>query len=47
MLDANTKTNAAERFKNSYRECMREIGLSKQQEVDVAIEKWIQMIDGK
>ena len=47
MLDADTKTNAAERFKNSYRECMRQIGLSKQQDVDVAIEKWIEMIDRK
>ena len=47
MLDADTKTNAAERFKNSYQECMRQIGLSKQQDVDVAIEKWMEMIDRK
>ncbi len=47
MLDADTKANAAERFKNSYQQCMLQIGISKQQDADVAIEKWMEMIDRK
>jgi len=46
-LDANTKTNAAQRFKNNYRESMRQIALSKQQDVETAIETWAQLIEEK
>ena len=46
-LDANTKTNAAQRFKNNYRESMRQIAISKQQDVTTAIEAWGQLIEEK
>ena len=46
-LDANTKTNAAQRFKNNYRESMRQIAISKQQDVETAIETWAQLIEEK
>jgi hypothetical protein len=46
-LDANTKTNAAQRFKNNYRESMGQIAISKQQDVTTAIEAWGQLIEEK
>ncbi len=46
-LDANTKTNAAQRFKNNYRESMRQIAISKQEDVEAAIEMWGKLIEQK